>query len=191
MSIDPSVLTYSACALYGFVVCGCLLATRLVGLHRQADWQGRVWLFLAALFVALAASRLMGIEEGLREALREALREGGNYGGRRGFQAIIAGTIIMLTATGFGVAFFKAARRVRGKRSITALVALFAGAAMVFLVAVRMVSIHVLDWFLYGPLKLNWVGDIGLSLIVLAASLYFVKLVRDRARERAGDGARA
>jgi len=181
MSTDLSVLTVSASAIYALVLCGCLLAARLVSTHRQADWQGRVWLFLAFLFAALMVSRLFGIEEALRDGLRETLRAEGNYGSRRDFQAVIAGAVIMVSAAAVAFGFFKASRRIRGKRSVTAALALLAGAAMVFLVVVRLISIHVLDWFLYGPLKLNWVGDIGLSVTVLVASLYFAKLVRDRA----------
>jgi hypothetical protein len=46
--------------------------------------------------------------------------------------------------------------------------------------ALRIASLHMIDALLYGPLKLNWVIDIGGSLVVLVAAIYYVQLVHTR-----------
>jgi hypothetical protein len=51
---------------------------------------------------------------------------------------------------------------------------------MLFLVILRVISLHMIDRLLFGPLKLNWIGDIGASLVVLGAAIYYMKLVRER-----------
>ncbi len=180
MSIDLSPLTLAASIIYVTVVIGCLFAAGSATKQTRPYWQRRAWLFLTALFLTLLVSRIFGLEEFARDVLRQNLRAGGNYAARRDVQGIIAGIVIMLSAGASALALVKAKGRIRGRSDTAAALALAAGTAMMFLVAVRLISLHALDWFLYGPLKLNWIGDIGLSATVLAASVYFVKLVRAR-----------
>ena len=49
------------------------------------------------------------------------------------------------------------------------IVAVKDGLSLVFLLLLRIVSLHSVDLLLYGPLKLNWVIDLGACAIVLAS----------------------
>lgn len=180
MPIDANFLNYSAVLLYAATLLACALATRAVRSHGLHDWQGRVWLGLIVLFAALIVSRLLNVEDILRDALRSALRDGGAYGGRRDVQSWIAGSIIMVAACATGFWLFRMTRRMRGRRASASIVALFAGVGMAFLVVMRLISLHVIDRLLYGPLKLNWIGDIGLTLAVMGAALYFTRIAQQR-----------
>ncbi len=53
---------------------------------------------------------------------------------------------------------------------------------MIGLMMLRIISLHMIDRLLFGPLKLNWVFDIGSTLAVLAAALYYIAIVSGRKR---------
>ncbi len=78
------------------------------------------------------------------------------------------------------IALQRWARNIRGRRNVARLAGVLASAAMVCLMALRIASLHMTDALLYGPAKLNWVIDIGVSLVVLIAAIYYVQLVRAR-----------
>ena len=59
-------------------------------------------------------------------------------------------------------------------------VATFAALAMLLLLALRIVSLNAVDAVLFGPLKVNWITDIGASVFVIAAALYYVRLLLAR-----------
>jgi hypothetical protein len=48
----------------------------------------------------------------------------------------------------------------------------------------RVISLHAIDALLYGPIKLNWVIDLGTSLIVLSAAAYYTRYTRLVRRQR-------
>jgi hypothetical protein len=48
---------------------------------------------------------------------------------------------------------------------------------MVLVMGLRVISYSPLDRLLYGPLKLNWVGDIGAAAVVLGAAGYYLHAV--------------
>jgi len=72
------------------------------------------------------------------------------------------------------------ARNLRGRRNVARLAGVLAAAAMVFLIALRLASLHMVDALLYGSAKLNWVIDIGASFVVLVAATYYALVVRAR-----------
>jgi hypothetical protein len=51
---------------------------------------------------------------------------------------------------------------------------------MLLLLALRIVSLNAVDAVLFGPLKVNWITDIGASVFVIAAALYYVRLLLAR-----------
>jgi hypothetical protein len=135
---------------------------------------------LALFFGVLIALRLVDAEEWLRAILRDYLRISGHYGDRRSLQSPLA--VVILTIAGVGAMFAvqRWARNLRGRRNMARLAGVLAAAAMVCLMALRIASLHMIDALLYGPLKLNWVIDIGGSLVVLVAAIYYVQLVHTR-----------
>lgn len=132
---------------------------------------------LAALFAALAILRLLTFEELMRDALREFLFATEAYEDRRRIQGpIVMGIIVLAGAAGF-FWIYKRFRAARGRRNIAVIVAQAAGLAMLGLVALRTVSFSAIDSLLFGPLKLNWIGDIGASLLVAGCATYYVWVV--------------
>lgn len=178
MPIALSPLSLAASGIYVLVVAACVLATSSAIRERQQAWHIRTWLALAALFAGLVLMRLFDVEEVLRDALRDFLRYEHSYGERRNFQRPIASAIIALAALGAFVWFYRATRAIRGRRNIAAMAALAGGSAMVVLIILRLVSLSPVDSLLYGPLKLNWIGDIGLSVLVLGAGAFYSRIVR-------------
>ena len=146
----------------------------------QPRWNRRVWLALAILFLLLIILRGFGIEEWLRDAMRDALRSGGNYAERRSTQSVIASIVLLLVgAAGFWW-LYRTTQRLRGRRNLATVIALASGLAMTFLVLLRLISLHMIDRLLYGSIKLNWIMDFGTTMAVLAAAIYYVRLVRAR-----------
>ena len=180
MSESLSFLSLAALALYAGVALAAMAACGTAASSGQPPWNRNVWLVLAAVFVVLIASRGFGIEERIHDSLREAARDQGSYEGRRSVQGIVVA--LVLTAAGAAGFWwlYRASRALRGRRNVATLVALVAGAAMVCLVVLRTISLHMIDKVLYGPFKVNWIGDIGISLIVLSAAVYYIRLVRAR-----------
>ena len=180
MSGSITYLGLAALVLYGMVTVASMAACGTASMLGQTSWNRNVWLALAVLFVVLIFLRGFGIEEMARAMLREAMRSDGSYNERSETQSIIASFILAGAAMAGGWWFYRATRKLRGRRNVAVMAALVAGAAMVFLVALRMISLHMIDKALFGALKLNWIIDIGASFVVLAAALYYVKLVRAR-----------
>jgi len=66
----------------------------------------------------------------------------------------------------------------RGRRNVARLAAVLAACAMLFLMALRAISLHPIDALLYGPLKLNWIVDLGASFLVLGSAIHYTRIVR-------------
>jgi len=67
-----------------------------------------------------------------------------------------------------------------GRRNIAVALVWGACGVMIATIAMRTISLHALDRLLNGPLKLNWVGDMGSSLVVLAAAIFYIGVVSGR-----------
>jgi hypothetical protein len=135
---------------------------------------------LAVLFAVLIASRTFGIEEALRDASREALQSSGSYSDRRSVQSMIAAFVLVIAGSLAIWLLVRASRVLRRRRDIAVIVALASGGGMLFLITLRMISLHAIDRALYGALKLNWFGDLGATALVLAAAIYYAWVVRLR-----------
>lgn len=178
----PSMLSLVAAGFYVIVVSAVAVALLTARKQRQQAWHSRVWMFVALVFLALAASRVFSLEDLLRAELRDWLRAEGAIAGRRVWQGYLIAGAIAATSAGGLFACYWASRRIRGRRNLAVLVALGSTGAMLMLVAMRLISLHALDQLLFGPFKLNWIGDIGLSLAVLAASVFYVRILRQPRR---------
>ncbi len=180
MQAELSLLSLIASGLYAVVALACTGAFFVARAERQSSWHTKTWLLTAALFVVLIISRLLGIEEVLRADLRDWLQAEDLVENRRAIQGpIIAVAIATFAAVGM-IALYWGAKRISGRRNIAVAAVWGACAAMVATIAMRTVSLHALDRLLYGPLKLNWVGDMGASLVVLGAATYYIGIVSGR-----------
>lgn len=173
-----SMLSLAASGLYGFVMLACMVAAVTARQYRQGAGHAWTWAALALLFALLMAVRLGGVEEWVRAALREGLRADGGYGDRRKFQAPVAAAILVVSSLGILAFLYRATRNLAGRRNMARLVAVLAALVMLFLIALRMASLHAIDALLYGAIKLNWVIDIGASVITIVAAIYYARLVR-------------
>ena len=149
-------------------------------------WHARVWAGRAVIFALLALFRFIGLEEFIRDALRDWLRSQGNYEARRTIQRPIAAGLIVVAAAAAAIIFYRAAQVLRkagalhGRRALAAMIGFACTAAMIILVVLRLISLSPIDALLYGPLKLNWIADIGLTLAAMGAALFYVKVARSR-----------
>ncbi|MET4131809.1 preprotein translocase subunit SecG [Porphyrobacter sp. MBR-155] len=180
MISGPSTFSLAASCLYGIVMLACLAAAATALRQRQVSGHLRTWLMLALFFGVLITLRLVNAEEWLRAILRDYLRISGHYGDRRSLQAPLVAAILTIAGAGAMFALQRWARNLRGRRNVARLTGVLAAAAMVCLMALRIASLHLTDALLYGPPKLNWVIDIGVSFVVLVAAIYYVQLVRAR-----------
>ena len=180
MADMPSALSLVAAGLYAAVIGAAIVALFQSRKARQRPAHSRVWLVIAVVFALLVASRIVMIEEALRADLREWLRASDVFSGRRAMQgpfiAIALGSCLLV---GFGGAYLTM-RKIAGRRDRAVAIAAAGCAAMFVIVAMRMVSLHAMDVLLYGPLKLNWVGDLGSSAAIIAAAAYYVLLLKGR-----------
>lgn len=162
------------------VLATCLMAAAAASRHRQPDPHLRAWTVLALAFGALTLLRLGGIEELLRDFFRAELRLEGAYAERRTYQRWFA--LATMTAVGalFTWGLIRQWGAVRGRRNMALFAAWASIAMMILLLGLRIVSLHQIDVLLYGPVKLNWIIDIGASLTVLAAAAVYIRLVTQR-----------
>lgn len=176
----PSVLSLAAASVYALVVLACMTAAVTSSRTRQPAGHWRGWVLLAALFAVLIVLRLVAAEEWFRATVRASLRASGEYGERRSVQAPLVAALLMMFGVGALGLLYRATRGLQGRRNVVRLVANIAGGVMVALLVVRIASLHIIDQLLYGPLKLNWVLDIGACLVVAGAAFQYVKIVRER-----------
>lgn len=181
-----SFLSLAGIVLYALVAFACALGWFHAKKSHQRDWHRLAWAAITFVFLALIASRVIGLESLIRTALREHLRAQGLFDSRRDLQGwVIAVAISVIAAAGM-IAFYWTATRTKGRRNIAVMIAIGACFAMLGIVAMRMISLHAMDQLLYGPLKLNWVGDIGASLAVLVAATFYAMLVQGKIGGRNG-----
>jgi hypothetical protein len=176
----PSVLSHSASAVYILVVLVCAGAAAVAVRHRQRPSHARVWLALAAFFAALVVMRLLAVEDVLRDTLRDTLKSSNNYEERRELQAPIIAALLVIGFSAGSFLVYRWGRGLRGRRNYMVFIGILAAFAMACLIVLRLISLHAIDGLLYGPIKLNWVIDLGASLAVMLAAFNYARLVRAR-----------
>ena len=176
----PSLLSLSAAGIYVFVVGMCAATCLAARSRRQQRWHAQAWLFAALFFAALIAARLLNLEDVVRGDLRDWLRAEGALAERRVWQGYaIAIAISFLAAAGM-YALYWVSQRISGRRNIAVALALASCGAMAVLVALRVISLHAMDSLLFGPLKLNWFADLGITAVVFGCAAYYTARVRSR-----------
>lgn len=187
----PSILGWIAAALYALVVLACLWAAATARAKQQPAAHLRSWVVLALFFAVLIYLRVNNLEEVWRDELRESLRQTDEYGDRRGIQVPLTVGIIVATALGALAWTYFQVRVAGSRRSQTLIAAQLAAGAMVILIGLRMVSFHALDQLLYGPLKLNWIIDLGVAAAVIASAVYYNRLVHSLRKRTKQPGKRS
>lgn len=180
MPTAPSLFSLMAACFYGIVACSALLALRSAVVQRQIGWHRIAWAFVAALFVGLAIMRLFVLEELLRHTMRSSQWMQERYAERRAIQTPIAAALVIVAGLAAAFLGLRLAPGLRSRRTIAALAALGASGGLIVLVLMRIVSLHAVDALLYGPLKLNWVLDLGASAAVLLASIAYLVVTHRR-----------
>lgn len=178
MISGPSLLSLAACSLYAIVAVACFIAAATARRFWQVPGHGRTWLLLALFFGVLIALRLVNAEDWLRAVLRDYFRESGYYAERRSFQAPLVAVILAIAGVGAMLLLPQWARNLQGCQDVARIAGVYAACAMVCLIALRLASLHMVDALLYGPVKLNWVIDVGASLVVLFAAISYVVRAR-------------
>lgn len=178
VSATPSLFSLIAAAFYIVVAGAAAMAMARANALQQVAWHKLGWLAIATLFVIFAVMRIFAVEELVRNDLRITLYNQGSYELRRSLQGPLFAAVFIIAAITAAGLFYFTARGVRGRRNIAVLTAVGCTGGMLFLAALRLVSLHSVDQLLYGPLKLNWLADLGLSLAVLAFALRYRMVVR-------------
>jgi hypothetical protein len=162
------------------VAATCAAAAYMAVSRQQARWHLTVWTVVALLFALLAVLRFLALEEMLRDSLRLALVMEGTYDERRSVQRPLVAALIVLAAAAAGWFSVRVLRGIRGRRNIAAVAAGLAASIMVFLVTLRLISLSPVDALLYGAFKLNWIVDIGSSMIACGCALTYWQVVGSR-----------
>jgi len=103
---------------------------------------------------------------------------GDHYAERRAFQSAIVAAILFVGAMLAGWRYYRVVRMIRGRRNIATTIARGCALAMILL-ALRLISLHAIDAMLYaGPVRLNWIIDIGASLLVMGSAIAYWRIVR-------------
>ncbi|KPP94392.1 hypothetical protein [Erythrobacter sp. HL-111] len=174
------MLSLAASALYAIVIAASLVAAFAARARRQRSWHLAAWLGLAVLFAALVLLRVFTVEEFLRGELRAFLVEQEMVNQRRSVQGLFVAAVLLFAAAAAFLGARRAASRLRGRRDRAVGAALAAGVFLTLLVGLRVISLHATDRLLFGPLKLNWIGDLGATFAALAAAVFYTLIVTRR-----------
>ncbi len=184
MLAQPSLLSLVAAGLYLIVLTGCLVAKKFAQQRQLPSWHSKVWLALVVLFASLMLMRFLNLEDVFRGEIREIAKAFSIYEQRRLWQAIF---LVMIASIGLLVMAFVARRMltsVQSRADRIVIVALSAGIGMLVLIGLRLISLHSIDVLLYD-FKINWAGDLGLSLLVCGSALiYSSKGIRETGPNR-------
>ncbi|GAA0266841.1 hypothetical protein GCM10009127_03020 [Alteraurantiacibacter aestuarii] len=165
-----------AVGLYAAVALAAMGAA-LAGHFGKRPWKdGAAWIFASIFMLLLAAMRLTNAEDRIRQFLRVMIKANGEYGHRWEYQAPLTAIVVVLAAAGLVAAFYLVKRWQRqGKELSQTVIAQLAMLGFVPLFGLRIVSLHLTDRLLYaGPLRLNWLIDIGLTLTIGGAAILYI-----------------
>jgi hypothetical protein len=171
----PSVLSLIAAVFYLLVACSCVFALRaqLQSGTRSNGWP--LWGWLTLVFVILAAIRFMALEDVLRDTLRGVIAQADMRSFRQSVQLPIA---MMIGSGALAIIVWRSIALWRNwsifelrMRNIAAL----ALTGLLGLMLVRIASLHLTDAILFsgliGPVRLNWIVDLGCSTFVLVCAI--------------------
>lgn len=169
MAVAHPVLALAACGMYLGVTVACGFAARNALSHGSR----RFWIAGGVFFAVLALVRGSGLENALAEALRLRLYQDGVYESRRDFQRPLAAGAVVVISAAFYLFYLKRPRPRAGVRGWARYWAMIGMTVMLGVIALRLISFHDLDRLLYGPVRMNWVLDIGSTVLVAWAAVRF------------------
>lgn len=175
MDQGPSLISLTAAGLYVVVALVCVWAAGAAAEPGAPSWHRSFWAALTLAFALMVLIRVLALEEPMRDFLRDILKAQIDYDDRRSVQR---SAMIFVGVPGVALAIWLARKAWRGSRRRRDVAVKLAGAAsfaFVGLWALRFISLHAIDDFLYGPLKLNWSGDIGASLAILGCAFVYAR----------------
>lgn len=177
-----SIASILGVALYALVILACAPAALAARKFPDRPGDLRHWLACAVIFAGLALLRLVEGEDRLRAIARALSRGSGEYAERAIVQVPLA-ILAALAALAIGWLFWRRWQANRpASRARLVIAARFALLALVPLYGLRLISLHQIDRLLYsGPLRLNWLIEGGLCLVVGAAALLYARKLRRRA----------
>jgi len=163
----------------------CLYAARrahaLAGTSVNRKLDARFWLLMAIGLGLLAIWKAINVESILQDAARLEATEGAWYEGRRGLQTMIASMGLIggfALAIGHFIWF-------RQRQPLVRLASLLM-VALVGFIAIRTISLHIVDRMIYdpiGPIRLNWIIEPGLLIGIGVMAWMFRAWVEQRAHE--------
>lgn len=171
-----SVIDLLGVIFYGGVMVLCILASRLAQQSGRPGAESRAWLYCAAFFLCLALARIFGLEDLWRMETRQYLVSHAEYADRRAIQRPLIGVAMMGSCALIFGTWYALRRNMKGARRYVSL-AQMAMIGFVPLFALRMVSFHFMDRLLYGPLKLNWLLDGGLTMLAAVGAVAYIRHV--------------
>lgn len=152
--------------------------------RQQQGSHARSWGLIALFFTLLVILRLFDLEELWRTELRDWSRASETYGDRKGIQLPLTIGIVVIAGIAAFAWVVRSMRMAQGRRNIALAAAQLGALAMFILIVLRMISFSTLDKILYGPAKLNWVGDLGATALVAGCAIFYVVVVRSPPRGR-------
>lgn len=100
------------------------------------------------------------------------------YENRRSLQAPLFAVNFLIAAAATANLFYIIVKGARGRRNIATLITVASNSGMIFLTALRFASLHPGDQLLYGPITLNSIADIELSLAKFACAVRYQIVLR-------------
>lgn len=137
------------------------------------------WTAISMALIVLGAFRLFNGEDFVRNFLRESVRRAGHYDDRTPFQMAALVIAIVLAVALIWLAWRYWPRARSGRMNQAVAVARLSLLAFLPLYSVRIISLHATDALLYaGPIRLNWVLELGLLVTILAAAVTYQRTAR-------------
>ena len=181
----PSDLSLLAAAFYAIVALVCFLASRAQPGYRAEHRARILWIAVGMVFIVLAGMRVLSLEDFLRDYFRDAIAEHGLREVRRDVQVIILASIALLSFAGAAWSLVRLRMIWPDWQARLRFIASLAIGILAILILVRIVSLHFTDWLLFsgiiGPIRLNWIIDLGASLTVLLCAAMSIKIGRPEA----------
>ena len=176
----PSLI---AACYYLVVALLCALARASAGQIQPPMKSAGFWSLACAGMLGLSAMRFFALENALRTEMRLAMASMELLEMRSAFQAPF---VVLIGLLGTALIWF-VLRSARSRRANKLEVATIAGKlaliGLFVLLSIRIVSLHAVDTVLFtrllGPLRLNWILDIGLATLLAAAAIRFVSASRN------------
>ncbi len=183
------MLDYLACLAYGLAAIVSLLAARTAHASGRGRGDMAVWLGGAALLSLLIVVRLADGEDIARGMLRGFAALEGFYNMRMAGQIaalIVLGGLLALGWRKFQADLVVKRGSISAKFIRAAILAMF---GFVLLYGLRVISLHAVDSVLYaGPLRLNWLLEAGLVILLSGAAGLYLRHCRKHPKGNAREG---